>query len=91
MLCDNDNIYVPVPVFNLISGGRSAGNSLVYKEFLILPTGMPKTRFISPRLEIFHLNLRAKYTRNYICLFCQALKTSPKQCEWVRKFIAFSR
>ncbi|XP_008207002.1 enolase-like [Nasonia vitripennis] len=30
---------LPVPVFSLMSGGRAAGNGLVYQEFLILPTG----------------------------------------------------
>ncbi|XP_014216442.1 enolase-like [Copidosoma floridanum] len=38
-LCDNNEVCVPVPVFNVTSGGRAAGNNLVYQEFLILPTG----------------------------------------------------
>ncbi|XP_058808197.1 enolase-like [Phymastichus coffea] len=39
VLSENQDICLPVPQFSLISGGHSAGNTLVYREFLIMPTG----------------------------------------------------
>ena len=39
LLCENKDVQIPVPSFNLISGGRASGNDLIYQEFLIMPTG----------------------------------------------------
>ncbi len=30
---------MPVPAFNVINGGKHAGNKLAMQEFMILPTG----------------------------------------------------
>ncbi|XP_076247416.1 enolase [Calliopsis andreniformis] len=38
-LAENGELYLPVPCFNMISGGRHAGNTLPCQEFLILPIG----------------------------------------------------
>ncbi|XP_076686141.1 enolase [Andrena cerasifolii] len=38
-LAENGNLYVPVPCFNMISGGRHSGNMIPCQEFLILPIG----------------------------------------------------
>ncbi|XP_046735203.1 enolase-like [Diprion similis] len=38
-LSENTEIIIPVPAFNVISGGKYAGNSLACQEFMILPTG----------------------------------------------------
>ncbi|XP_056633822.1 enolase-like [Diorhabda sublineata] len=33
------DLIIPVPAFNVLSGGTHAGNKLTFQEFLILPTG----------------------------------------------------
>ncbi|XP_043286564.1 enolase-like [Venturia canescens] len=38
-LANNSEFSIPVPAFNVISGGRAAGNMLPCQEFMILPTG----------------------------------------------------
>lgn len=34
-----DKYIMPVPAFNVINGGKHAGNKLAMQEFMILPTG----------------------------------------------------
>lgn len=34
-----DKFFLPVPSFNVINGGKHAGNKLAMQEFMILPTG----------------------------------------------------
>ncbi|KAL6428673.1 hypothetical protein ACFW04_007936 [Cataglyphis niger] len=38
-LAENNQLFIPVPSFNMISGGRYAGNNLPCQEFAILPIG----------------------------------------------------
>ncbi|KAH0534893.1 enolase-like [Cotesia glomerata] len=38
-LLANTESIIPVPIFNVISGGKLAGNSLSCQEFMIMPTG----------------------------------------------------
>lgn len=38
-LAGNPTITLPVPFFNVINGGRHAGNQLAMQEFMVLPTG----------------------------------------------------
>ncbi|XP_032676010.1 enolase-like [Odontomachus brunneus] len=38
-LAENRQLYVPVPSFSVISGGKYAGNKLTCQEFAILPIG----------------------------------------------------
>ncbi|XP_015434457.1 PREDICTED: enolase-like [Dufourea novaeangliae] len=38
-LAENGELYIPVPCFNMISGGRHAGNTIPCQEFMILPIG----------------------------------------------------
>ncbi|XP_076635701.1 enolase [Colletes latitarsis] len=38
-LAENGELYIPVPSFNMISGGRHAGNTIPCQEFMILPIG----------------------------------------------------
>ncbi|KAI4485745.1 PREDICTED: enolase-like [Polistes canadensis] len=38
-LAENGDLYLPVPCFNMISGGRLAGNSIPCEKFMILPIG----------------------------------------------------
>jgi len=38
-LAGNSNFTLPVPSFNVINGGKHAGNKLAFQEFMILPLG----------------------------------------------------
>ncbi|XP_054013336.1 enolase-like [Hylaeus anthracinus] len=38
-LAENGELYIPVPSFNMISGGRHASNTIPCQEFMILPIG----------------------------------------------------
>lgn len=38
-LADNQNLYLPIPAFNVINGGKHSGNALALQEFMILPVG----------------------------------------------------
>ncbi|KAG7191179.1 hypothetical protein KM043_013974 [Ampulex compressa] len=38
-LAENSSLYVPVPSFSMINGGKLAGNTLPCQEFMILPIG----------------------------------------------------
>jgi enolase len=43
-LSGNDEFVLPVPSFNVINGGKHAGNKLAMQEFMILPTGAESFR-----------------------------------------------
>ncbi|MGZ4162072.1 MAG: phosphopyruvate hydratase, partial [Neobacillus sp.] len=50
---------MPVPSFNVINGGKHAGNKLAIQEFMILPVGAPNFKeALRMGAEIFH-NLKA--------------------------------
>jgi len=38
-LAGNTELTLPVPAFNIINGGKHAGNNLAFQEFMILPVG----------------------------------------------------
>jgi len=38
-LAGNKNVSVPIPIFNVINGGRHSGNKLAFQEFQIIPKG----------------------------------------------------
>ncbi|MBM3303695.1 MAG: phosphopyruvate hydratase [Candidatus Aenigmarchaeota archaeon] len=38
------NLVLPVPSFNVINGGKHAGNNLAMQEFMIMPIGAPNFR-----------------------------------------------
>lgn len=40
-LSGNSELILPVPSFNVINGGKHAGNKLAMQEFMILPVGVP--------------------------------------------------
>lgn len=43
-LAENDKLRMPVPCFNVINGGKHAGNKLNVQEFMIIPTGAKSFR-----------------------------------------------
>jgi enolase len=67
---NKDSNLIPVPFFNIINGGKHAGNQLDFQEFMIAPTGA-KTFYEAVQIgsEIYHTlkeNLLKKYGKNSI-------------------------
>ncbi len=61
---------LPVPSFNVINGGKHAGNELAMQEFMILPTGAPSfSEGLRYGTEVFHTLrgiIKEKYGQNAI-------------------------
>jgi enolase len=56
---------MPVPSFNVLNGGKHAGNKLAMQEFMILPTGAPSFReALRYGAEVYH-NLKAVIKAKY--------------------------
>ncbi|CAN8065794.1 unnamed protein product [Agarophyton chilense] len=54
-LAGNPNIILPVPCFNMLSGGSRAGNGLSIQEFMIMPTGAESFKHaMRIGVEIYH-------------------------------------
>lgn len=54
-LAGTQHISLPVPSFNVINGGRHAGNKLAMQEFMILPVGAPNFReALRMGAEVYH-------------------------------------
>lgn len=64
-LAGNPRIVLPVPCFNLLAGGRGAGNNLALREICVLPTGASSfAEAMSMGVEIYHRlrkQIRAKF------------------------------
>jgi enolase len=51
----NDKYVLPCPSFNVINGGKHAGNGLAVQEFMILPTGASTfTQAMKVGAEVYH-------------------------------------
>jgi enolase len=54
-LAKKDHISLPVPSFNVINGGKHAGNKLAFQEFMILPVGAKDfSQALQIGAEIYH-------------------------------------
>ncbi|ELW50698.1 Alpha-enolase [Tupaia chinensis] len=64
-LAGNSEVILPVPAFNVISGGSHAGNKLAMQEFMILPVGAANFReAIRIGVEVYH-NLKKVIKEKY--------------------------
>jgi enolase len=53
---EDKNLNLPVPSFNVINGGRHAGNELAMQEFMILPVGSPNfSEALRAGTEVYHV------------------------------------
>jgi enolase 1/2/3 len=61
---------LPVPLMNILNGGKHAGNALSFQEFIILPAGFVKfSDAIRAGSEIYHIlgrMIKERYGRNAI-------------------------
>lgn len=54
-LSGNNELIMPVPSFNVINGGKHAGNKLAVQEFMILPVGAPNFKeALRYGAEVYH-------------------------------------
>lgn len=52
---ETDNLKMPLPAFNLINGGKHAGNNLDFQEFIIIPaSSKPYTECLEIGVSIYH-------------------------------------
>ncbi|EDV24294.1 expressed hypothetical protein [Trichoplax adhaerens] len=64
-LAGNEKIIMPVPAFNVINGGKHAGNLLPMQEFMILPTGASRfSEAMRMGCEVYH-NLKSIIKAKY--------------------------
>ena len=64
-LAGNKELLMPVPCFNVINGGRHAGNKLAMQEFMIVPVGAPNFReALRYGAEVYH-NLKKIIKEKY--------------------------
>jgi len=60
-----DKFVLPVPSFNVINGGKHAGNKLAMQEFMILPTGASSFKeAMQMGAEVYH-NLKKVIQTKY--------------------------
>ena len=64
-LAGNKELIMPVPSFNVINGGKHAGNKLAMQEFMILPVGAPNFKeALRYGAEVYH-NLKKIIKEKY--------------------------
>jgi enolase len=64
-LAENEDLILPVPSFNVINGGKHAGNKLAMQEFMILPVGAPNfSEALRYGAEVYH-NLKKIIKEKY--------------------------
>lgn len=65
-LSETKNIVLPVPMMNIINGGKHAANSTDIQEFMIMPIGAPSfSEAIRAGTEIFHALGKVLSTNGY--------------------------
>ena len=70
MILKNRRSLLPLPMLNIINGGKHAGNDLSFQEFMVLPAGFKSfTEALRCGSEIYHAlqsRLEAKYGKGAI-------------------------
>lgn len=84
-LADNSEFSIPVPAFNVISGGRAAGNLLPCQEFMILPTG--ESRWKKKKNLVFKSQKNCEGAES----FADAMKMGTEVYRTLEKMIAESQ
>src|SRR5262249_15801882 len=80
--------YLPVPMMNVINGGKHADNTLDFQEFMIMPLGAPSFReALRMGAEVFHHLKNVLHDRHLSTSvgdeggFAPNLKNSDEACE----------
>jgi len=94
-LGDSNSVRLPVPMMNIVNGGRHADNTLDFQEFMVMPVGAPTfAEALRYGTETFHaLKLMLKAKRYSTAVgdeggFAPALKSNEEACELIMEAIA---
>jgi enolase len=93
-LAQEDRLRVPVPMMNVINGGKHADNSVDFQEFMIMPGGAPSFReALRYAAETFHTLKGILKKRGYSTNvgdeggFAPDLKSNEEACEVILEAI----
>jgi len=89
-LGDSNSVRLPIPMMNIVNGGRHADNTLDFQEFMVMPVGAPTfAEALRYGTETFHaLKLMLKAKRYSTAVgdeggFAPALKSNEEACELI--------
>ena len=94
-LADSDSVRLPVPMMNIVNGGRHADNTLDFQEFMVMPVGAPTfSEALRYGTETFHALKQMLKAKGYSTAvgdeggFAPALKSNEEACELIVEAIA---
>ena len=94
-LADSDSVRLPVPMMNIVNGGRHADNTLDFQEFMVMPVGAPTfSEALRYGTETFHAIKQMLKAKGYSTAvgdeggFAPALKSNEEACELIVEAIA---
>ena len=94
-LADSDSVRLPVPMMNIVNGGRHADNTLDFQEFMVMPVGAPTfTEALRYGTETFHALKQMLKAKEYSTAvgdeggFAPTLKSNEEACELIVEAIA---
>ena len=62
---ETQGVTLPVPLMNIVNGGKHADNGLAIQEFMIVPAGLPKfSEALRAGAEVFHHLKKILHDRN---------------------------
>ena len=83
-------VHLPVPMMNIINGGKHADNSVDFQEFMIMPIGAPSfTEALRYGAETFHALKKILQQKGYATSvgdeggFAPNLKSNDEACELI--------
>ena len=89
-LADSDSVRLPVPMMNIVNGGRHADNTLDFQEFMVMPVGAPTfTEALRYGTETFHALKQLLKAKGYSTAvgdeggFAPTLKSHEEACELI--------
>lgn len=89
-LADSDSVRLPVPMMNIVNGGRHADNTLDFQEFMVMPVGAPTfTEALRYGTETFHALKQMLKAKGYSTAvgdeggFAPTLKSNEEACELI--------
>jgi len=89
-LGDSNSVRLPIPMMNIVNGGRHADNTLDFQEFMVMPVGAPTfAEALRYGTETFHaLKLMLKAKRYSTAVgdeggFAPTLKSNEEACELI--------
>jgi enolase len=85
---------LPVPMMNILNGGKHADNSVDFQEFMVMPIGAPSfAEALRYGAEVFHALRRILHDKNYATGvgdeggFAPNLKSNEEACELILQAI----